>query len=68
MVEGLLPADAIFFIDLEASLDEVLWFVWDFWRKGDLFVVNAIDKFDLVLSRPWCPSMQHFIVDQANWP
>lgn len=63
MIEGLLPADAIFFIDLEASFDEVLWFVWNLWRESDLFVVNSIDEFDLILSRPRSPSMQHFVVD-----
>jgi hypothetical protein len=66
--KGLLPTDAVFFVNLKATLDEILRLFGNLSREHYFFVVNAIDELNLILGGPRGASMEHLIVDEANGP
>ena len=65
-MEGLFPANSIIFCNLKAAFDKIFAGFTNRGGKDNLFVVDAVDQLEFVLSRPRGSAMEHFVVDKAD--
>lgn len=67
-MEGFFPANPIIFGNLKAAFDKIFAGFTNRGGKDNLFVVDAVDQLEFVLSWPRSSAMEHFVIDQTDWP